>query len=253
MHVFQSASPRPARRPDRIWPFLGGALAAGLLRNVFGDANGFFHRSVFERIGGFSEDFGVGAEDWEMYARAVLRGLTVQVVPEPLVWYRQSSQGMLNTTSMHANRMRALRPYFALLPAHLRPLVHLSRSDAPRPAAAPAGPAPARLDHVQRAVIFGTGEAGRMALDLAGKCGWTVPWLVDNNPCVWNRKMHGKPVRQPASLQSDNVDLVIIASLAGKPAISRQLEKMGLAAGEHFVHFLDPVRVGKTVYQLSLS
>jgi len=253
MNVFQSNRPRPARTPERIWPFLGGALVPGLLRNVFGDANGFFHRSVFERIGGFSEDFGVGAEDWEMYARAVLRGLTVQVVPEPLVWYRQSSQGMLNTTSMHANRMRALRPYFALLPAHLRPLVHLSHNDASRPAAAPAGPAPARLDHVQRAVIFGTGEAGRMALDLAGKCGWTVPWLVDNNPSAWNREIHGKPVRQPHSLQKDGVDLVIIASLAGKPAISKQLEKMGLSAGEHFVHFLDPVRVGTTVYQIALS
>jgi hypothetical protein len=131
--------------------------------------------------------------------------------------------------------------------------VHLSRNDAPRPAAAPAGPAPARLDHVQRAVVFGTGEAGRMALDLADKCGWTVPWLVDNNPSVWNTKMLGKPVRQPSSLQKDSVDLVIVASLAGKPAISKQLEKMGLSPGEHFVHFLDPIRVGKTMYQLSLS
>ena len=49
------------------------------------------------------------------------------------------------------------------------------------------------------------------------------------------------------------VDLVIVASLSGKPAISKQLEKMGLSAGEHYVHFLDPVRVGSTMFQLSLS
>ena len=177
----------------------------------------------------------------------------MQVVPEPLVWYRRSSQSFSSTTSMHANRMRALKPYFQLLPAHLRPLVHLSKNDAePTPAASPGAPRPMQLDHVQRAVVFGTGEAGRMAIGLAAKCGWTVPWLVDNNPAVWSKKIHGKPVRQPGSLQQDPVDLVIVASLAGKPAISKQLEKMGLSAGEHFVHFLDPIRVGSLVTQIQL-
>ena len=91
-----------------------------------------------------------------------------------------------------------------------------------------------------------------MALGLAKKCGWTVPWLVDNNPGVWNTELHGVPVKGPDSLKDDPTDLVIVASIAGKPSISKQLEDMGLEAGEQFVHFLDPVRVGNTLLQLSL-
>jgi hypothetical protein len=105
---------------------------------------------------------------------------------------------------------------------------------------------------VQRAVVFGSGEAGRLALDLASRCGWTVPWLVDNNPAMWNATAHGLPVRSPESITRDAVDLVIVASLAGKPAISAQLERMGLTAGTDFVHFLDPVKVGPVVTQVHL-
>lgn len=257
LNVFQSAAPAPTTPPVHVWPFLGGALASGLLRNVFGDANALVRRDVFQRIGGFTEDFGVGCEDWEFFARATLKGLRLEVVPEPLVLYRQSPHGMLQSTSQRANRMRALRPYLGLIPAHLRALVHLAHADvhgtAPGPTAVePVGPSVARLDHVQRAAVFGSGAAGRLALDLAQRCGWSVPYIVDNNPAMWNQTAHGLPVRKPESLKKHNVDLVIVASLAGKPAISTQLEKMGLAAGTDFVHFLDPVRVGPITTQVHL-
>jgi GT2 family glycosyltransferase/glycosyltransferase involved in cell wall biosynthesis len=248
LDVFQGDAPTDRTRVH-VWPFLGGALAPGLLRNVFGDANALVRRDALARLGGFTEEFGVGCEDWEFFARATLEGLRVEVVPEPLVHYRQSPQGMLHSTSQRANRMRALRPYLGLLPAHLRPLVHLSqREEASTGAAA----RPARLDHVQRAVVFGTGEAGKLAIDLATRCGWTVPWIVDNNPAMWNSTAHGLPVRPPDSLGRERVDLVIVASLAGKPAISAQLERMGLSPGADFVHFLDPVRVGRMTLQLSV-
>jgi hypothetical protein len=79
-----------------------------------------------------------------------------------------------------------------------------------------------------------------------------VPWIVDNNPTMWNQTAHGLPVRGPESLTHDHVDLVIVASVAGKPAISSQLERLGFRAGAGFVHFLDPVRVGSTTVQMSL-
>jgi threonine dehydrogenase-like Zn-dependent dehydrogenase len=101
-------------------------------------------------------------------------------------------------------------------------------------------------------VVFGSGAAGLMAIDLASRCGWTVPWIVDNNPSTWNTTAHGLPVRAPDSLIRTPVDLVIVASLAGKPAISTQLEKMGLVNGQNFVHFLDPVRSGSVVTQVHL-
>lgn len=256
LNVFQSSAPAPTTPPVHVWPFLGGALAPGLLRNVFGDANALVRRDVFTRIGGFTEDFGVGCEDWEFFARATLQGLRLDVVPEPLVLYRQSPQGMLQSTSHRANRMRALRPYLGLLPSHLRSFVHLAHLDSqPAPSVTSqdaSAPTPMRLDHVHRAVVFGSGAAGRLALDLAARCGWQVPYIVDNNPAMWNQTAFGLPVRKPTSLKKQKVDLVIVASLAGKPAISKQLEEMGFAAGCDFVHFLDPVRVGPMSTQVHL-
>jgi hypothetical protein len=40
---------------------------------VFGDANMFLSKRVFEELGGFTEDYGLPFEDWEFYARAILQ------------------------------------------------------------------------------------------------------------------------------------------------------------------------------------
>ncbi|MGA2583110.1 MAG: glycosyltransferase [Tepidisphaeraceae bacterium] len=94
-----------------IWLPLGGAVAVGVFLNLYGDANGLVRRAVFEKLGGYTEDFGVGHEDWELYAKAALAGHTVAVVPRPLFWYRVHSTSMLRTTSHYINHMRSLRPY----------------------------------------------------------------------------------------------------------------------------------------------
>ena len=36
-------------------------------------------RAAFEELGGFTQDVGVGHEDWELWALAVLRGYVLQV------------------------------------------------------------------------------------------------------------------------------------------------------------------------------
>lgn len=250
LRTFQSAAPRPdVSVPTATWPFLGAALAVGVRRNVFGDANAFYRRSVFERIGGFTEDAGLGLEDWEFFARAVLRGLRLEVLPEALVRYRQMSTGITHTTPKTASHLRALRPYLALVPPPLRDLVTLAAQPALAPDAPPAQP----LDDVRTAVVFGSGDAGRRAIGLARTCGWQVRWIVDNNPGMWDQTAHDLPVRSPASLTSGGFDVVIVASLAGKAAIAKQLTDLGLSAGRQFVHFLDPVRVGGLTHQVSLA
>jgi GT2 family glycosyltransferase len=50
---------------DAMWLPIGAALAGGAYENVFGDAQALVRREVLEALGGFSEDFGVGHEDWE--------------------------------------------------------------------------------------------------------------------------------------------------------------------------------------------
>jgi hypothetical protein len=135
----------------------------------------------------------------------------------------------------------------------LRGLVQLVGHLTTGAAAALPAPPTARFDRVRRAVVFGSGEAGRRAIALARSCGWEVGWLVDNNPGMWDRTAHALPVKSPASLSSGGFDLVIVASLAGKTAIAKQLTDLGLAPGEQFVHFLDPVRVGGLTYQVSAA
>lgn len=51
----------------------------GAFRNCFGDANCFVRKSSFFEIGGYTEDYGIGYEDWEMYANATLRGFQVRL------------------------------------------------------------------------------------------------------------------------------------------------------------------------------
>ncbi len=102
---------RPPHKLERIWLPLGGAVGAGLYRNAFGDANALWKRSAFDQVGGYTTDYGVGHEDWELFADAVLCGLRLEVVPKPLYWYRVNKQGMLRTGDHWADHARSLRPY----------------------------------------------------------------------------------------------------------------------------------------------
>ena len=106
------------------WLPLGPATTVGLFKNCYGDANALVRRDAFDALGGFTEDPGVGHEDWELWARAVLRGYRLQVVPEALYWYRLAGGGMLSESiggthsaqaQRHANNARNLRPYLERL------------------------------------------------------------------------------------------------------------------------------------------
>lgn len=101
----------PPAKPERIWLPLGGAVGAGLYRNAFGDANALWKRTAFERVGGYTTDYGVGHEDWELFADAVLSGLRLELVPKPLYWYRVNPGGMLRAGDHWADHARSVRPY----------------------------------------------------------------------------------------------------------------------------------------------
>ncbi|NII12387.1 glycosyltransferase [Oleiagrimonas sp. C23AA] len=111
--VFSDADrPVPPTESRQLWIPLGNATGLGVFRNVFGDANALVRRSVFQALGGFTEDYGIGHEDWEFFARACLAGHSLYLVPEPLFWYRVNADSMLRAGQADTNYARSVRPYW---------------------------------------------------------------------------------------------------------------------------------------------
>eukprot|EP01113_Clastostelium_recurvatum_P005113 TRINITY_DN1227_c0_g1_i1.p1 TRINITY_DN1227_c0_g1~~TRINITY_DN1227_c0_g1_i1.p1 ORF type:complete len:2051 (+),score=596.77 TRINITY_DN1227_c0_g1_i1:131-6283(+) len=114
---------------DRYWLPIGASASVGLFRNCFGDANFFVQTAAFIASGGFTEEYLVGLEDGEYLAKMVLNGYRLEVVPEPMLYYRIHNRDnqMLFKTDPTANMMRYLRPFHAALSAEKeasQPLMH---------------------------------------------------------------------------------------------------------------------------------
>ncbi|MGK7950229.1 MAG: glycosyltransferase [Xenococcaceae cyanobacterium] len=126
--TFETDKPPEAEPPRiRFTPF-GADPALGAFSNCYGDANALFSREVLDRLGGFTEDYGLGHEDWELFSRASLMGVKMVCVPEPLFWYRVDSSGMLRS-QLHksADLKRSIRPFIEHLPYHQAKLVLLAQ------------------------------------------------------------------------------------------------------------------------------
>jgi glycosyltransferase involved in cell wall biosynthesis len=120
--AFEGSSPPDKSIPaDRRIIQVGDDLTYGLFRNAFGDSNALIRRNVFCSLGGNSEDWGVGKDDQEFYARAILEGQKLAVVPEALFWARQMPTRLRNLHfSSDAGFIRVARTYAHHLPAGLR-------------------------------------------------------------------------------------------------------------------------------------
>lgn len=81
--------------PERLGVPLTPDLAVGVFSNCFGDANMLVRRTAFEKIGGFTEDYGVGHEDWEFFAKARMLGVQHCLSNRVLFYYRVGAQSML--------------------------------------------------------------------------------------------------------------------------------------------------------------
>lgn len=103
------ADERPVPLEQRL--FLGNVPTLAPLFNVFGDANAMVRKSTFEACGGFTEDYGIGYEDWEFFLRAARSGARFAVVPESLFVYRMAAGSMIATTRAERNLFRAMRPF----------------------------------------------------------------------------------------------------------------------------------------------
>ncbi len=111
--------------PDVRVLFTGANFPLSVFYNTFGDANAIIRRSAFLGMGGYSEDYGVGHEDWELFSRMLLTGYQIEIVPDALFWYREMPGSMVRSTSLKANYLRSLRPYLEEIPAPYHRLIEM--------------------------------------------------------------------------------------------------------------------------------
>ncbi|PJF18645.1 IPT/TIG domain-containing protein [Paramicrosporidium saccamoebae] len=122
--------PQPHKATARYVP-LGPALNNGVLKNVFGDSNMLVHRQFFIDSGGFTEEYGVGFEDYEFLAKVVTRDNHLEGCAQPLHWYRQHPGTMSLYTDLKAGQVRYLRAYlevFSYLPRMTQNLIRYART-----------------------------------------------------------------------------------------------------------------------------
>jgi hypothetical protein len=66
-----------------------------------------FTKSLWNRVGGYDENFKQGFEDWEFWLRCADSGATFKIYPEPLFNYRQHKSSML--TEAWKNKGKLMR------------------------------------------------------------------------------------------------------------------------------------------------
>lgn len=109
-------TPDPSLVKERMTP-IGDCLSYGLFANCYGDSNSLIKRNVFEKIGGFTEDYGVGLDDQDFFSRAILHGAQLFVIPEALYWYRISKTRLRSLhTDANAGSWRVFRAYMENIP-----------------------------------------------------------------------------------------------------------------------------------------
>jgi glycosyltransferase involved in cell wall biosynthesis len=77
----------------------GGPRLSACLENVYGDTCALFRTEVLRSVGGFEANRWSPHEDWETFVKMTVRGLEVEVLPQPLFYYRTDSGGRLQELS----------------------------------------------------------------------------------------------------------------------------------------------------------
>lgn len=127
--VFEGAWQNNEMKPKRRIIFSGGMSSNNLWTNTIGDANLIVRKSDFLDLKGFHEKFGTGYEDYHFLVRAVLNGLKVNVIPEPLYWYKISRERVRKKHySVDDARLMILDAYLEKLPVELRSTLHSAYS-----------------------------------------------------------------------------------------------------------------------------
>lgn len=86
---------------DQNWPRLCPApviLLENLKKGNQVIACSLFKRKVWEEVGGYDESMKDGYEDWDFWIRCLLAGYDIEVIDEPLYFYRKHNDSMVEWT-----------------------------------------------------------------------------------------------------------------------------------------------------------
>jgi hypothetical protein len=112
----------------------------------------------------------------------------------------------------------------------------------PRPVAAESGPGKTN-GRVCRVAVFGAGEHGQTAMELASRRGWEVRFFIDKAADRLG-PLAERAVIRPEALDAGAVDLVIVASVASRDEMFAHAARRGYRPGAEVIWFLDDVMVG---------
>ena len=118
----------PPRAATAGWRILQAGDDGGftLFQNAILDGNALCRRDAFLELGGNTEDYGIGKDDQEFFARAVHAGLRVAIVPEALFWARHGTVGLKSLHfDPHAGHFRVLQAYWPTVDPRYRGLLLL--------------------------------------------------------------------------------------------------------------------------------
>jgi GT2 family glycosyltransferase len=96
---------------QHIYAFSGGDTVLPLMGNVLGGANIFMKRQVFEALGGFTTYKSVGFEDYEFLVKVKLNGYNHTVVPDPILFVRNTEGSMMKRDDHFNGDLRVLSNY----------------------------------------------------------------------------------------------------------------------------------------------
>jgi glycosyltransferase involved in cell wall biosynthesis len=110
----------PASRRGEAWPLpqtfdskvsffpIGGPLSLTLDDYSMANASSLFSRRAFLRLGGYTELADVGAEDHEIFTRALLLGMSIEICPFVGYLYETGSSSMLTQNNPARNMARVV-------------------------------------------------------------------------------------------------------------------------------------------------
>ncbi|MBI4772847.1 MAG: methyltransferase domain-containing protein [Deltaproteobacteria bacterium] len=92
------------------------------------------------------------------------------------------------------------------------------------------------LKEGEKVLLFGAGHGSEEMIAYFRKRGLEkeIVGLIDNDPCMWGKRLLGFPIFEPGSLTRIAYSMIIITSISGRDAIAHQLREMGLIEGIDF-------------------